>query len=192
MSRGAAALLALWLTACGGDPSSDAPPRPSTRGAFRSQIEPSPAGATQPPPTPANPEAQSPPPASDIAHPAVAPAPDQDKPEPRDYSAELLDALGSPTDCLKAQSAAEAPSQIDVGLEAHVVKIGMVTRAYVRSSQLNREELACIQRRLASLRFIGPVEGAPRIVSATLSLKLAKSEKANAEPAPSPAANPGY
>lgn len=179
MTARATALFALWLSACGGGTASDAPPTRSTRAAFRSQdSNPTPVAAPVPSPTApaANPlrlaTAQAPAPA---AEPAQEQKKDEEK--PRDYSAELLEALGTPTACLKPRSAADAPSEISVGLEAHLVEIGMVTRAYARSSQLDKDELACVQQRLSSLRFRAPVDATPRTVGATLTLHQKKPEQ---------------
>jgi hypothetical protein len=191
MNRRAAALCALWLCACGGGAPSDAVPARSTRGAFRAQDS-DPAPVAPPNPTSATPAAIPPslPPIQAPAAP-VAPPKDAKKEEekPRDYSAELLAALGTPTDCLKPRSAADAPSEISISLEAHLVEIGMVTRAYAQSSQLDKEELACVQQRLGGVRFHAPVDGTPRSVAATLTLKQKKADPKVQAPS---AAKPGY
>ena len=191
MIRRATALCALWLCACGGGTPSDAVPARSTRGAFRTQ-DGDPAPIAAPKPAATTPTAISP----SVAPAQAATAPvdppkdaEKDQEKPRDYSAELLAALGTPTDCLKPRAAADAPSEISISLEAHLVEIGMVTRAYARSSQLDNEELACVQRRLGGLRFRAPVDGTPRAVGATLTLKLKKADPKVQAPS---AAKPGY
>jgi len=191
MIRAAAALCALWLCACGGGGPSDAAPARSTRGAFRAQ-DGDPAPVAAPSPTSTTPTAISPSaaPAQAAAAPVAAPKDAKKEEEkPRDYSAELLTALGTPTDCLKPRSAADAPSEISISLEAHLVDIGMVTRAYAQSSQLDKDELACVQERLGGLRFRAPVDGAPRTVGATLTLQLKKAEPKVQAPE---VAKPGY
>jgi len=191
MIRQATALCALWLCACGGGTPSDAVPSRSTRGAFRTQ-EGDPAQVAAPNPASTTPTAISPSvaPAQAAAAPVVPPRDAKKEEEkPRDYSAELLAALGTPTDCLKPRSAADAPSEISISLEAHLVEIGMVTRAYARSSQLDKDELACVQQRLGGLRFRAPVDGTPRAVGATLTLQLKKADPKAQAPS---AAKPGY
>jgi hypothetical protein len=95
--------------------------------------------------------------------------------EERDYGAELLAAIGSPVNCLEPRTGKEAPTDIQIALQANVVESGVVTRGYARSSQLRDDELECVQARLSSLRLRGPIPGAPRTVSATLELKQGPS-----------------
>jgi hypothetical protein len=105
-----------------------------------------------------------------------APAPEQE-PE-RDLNAELQAAFGSPASCIKPRLDSEAaPSAIRVDLEAHLVQSGLVSRGYARSSQLDAEELACLEKRLGALRLRGPIEGAPRSARTHFDLELKPPEK---------------
>jgi hypothetical protein len=99
---------------------------------------------------------------------AVA-APEEE--EKRDLGKELLAAVGSPTNCLRSRTGSDAPQSISIALEAVVVESGMVTRAYARSSALDAEEAECVRKRVAALSLRGPIEEAPRTVTATLEFK---------------------
>jgi hypothetical protein len=67
------------------------------------------------------------------------------------------------------------PSQISIAVDATVVESGLVTRAYASSSQLDAEELKCIEQRLSTLRMRAPIEAAPRGIRATIELALQPS-----------------
>jgi hypothetical protein len=101
----------------------------------------------------------------------------------RDYGAELLSAIGSPVNCLKSRIGKEAPTEIQISLQANVVETGVVTRGYAHSTQLEDAELECVQARLGSLRLRAPIPGAPRTVNATLELKQPPSAKPGPEKA---------
>lgn len=105
---------------------------------------------------------------------AVAAAEEEKK---RDLGQELLAAIGSPTDCLRPRTGPDVPASISVALEAVVVESGMVTRAYARSSALAPEENECVRKRLAGVSLRGPIEEAPRSVTATLEFKQKSAEK---------------
>jgi hypothetical protein len=160
------------LLACGSKSDSTAPASPvRMRGAYPDNA----AQPNQPAPAPTAPAvAQAP-------QPVQAPEPQPDKPaeapEKRDYSAELLSAVGSPVDCLKPRDSADAPPEIRIDLEAHVLDTGSISRGYARSSQLERQELDCVRTRLEGAHLRGPIEEAPRTVSSTLSIKLKNAAK---------------
>lgn len=108
---------------------------------------------------------------------AQEPKPEAPEPEKRDFGKELLSAVGTPTQCLHPRVGPDAPASIQIELEAHLIDTGMVTRAYARSSVLDSEELECVRKRVAALRLRGPIEEAPRSVSATLEFKLKTAAK---------------
>jgi hypothetical protein len=172
--RFASALL-LWavssLACTGGEPAS-APEPP--RGVARSTAPPEPPAPPASAPAASDAPFQWPnePPASAPAQPAEPPAKAQ-----RDYAAELLAALGDPTSCLKPRTGRDAPTEIIVELEAHVVGAGSVSRSYVRSTQLDADETECVRKRTSSLRLRTPIDDAPRTVRATLRLAMKSAAK---------------
>jgi len=131
---------------------------------------------------PAQPLAPAPEPLQPSAQPSAQPtaAPEQpaaEKPK-RDYSAELLSAMGSPTDCLAPREAADnVPSEISVELEGFFLETGSMSRGYARSPQLDASELDCMRRRLEAVHLQPPIEGAPRAITTSLKLTLKISEK---------------
>lgn len=162
---------ALCLIACGGNeaPAQDtSQPRP--RGVFHGETAKPQAEAPSDTPT-AQPQAQPvfPEPQAEPAKPKPEAEPEQ-KPEERDLNAELLAAVGSPVDCLKPRTGDTAPTSLRVQIDATVVETGLVTRAYAHSSQLDPEELQCMTKRVSALRLAGPIDQAPRSLSATLEL----------------------
>jgi hypothetical protein len=160
--------------------------RPASRGSSRPRGSYPAAGAALARPVNATPTAEGtappPPPAAPAApadtEPEQAPeqAPAEEAPQ-RDYAAELLGALGTPSDCLKPRNAADAPPEIAVDLEAHVLDTGQTTRGYARSPALDPDELSCVQRRLEAVRLQAPVQDAPRTITATLRLQLKTAAK---------------
>lgn len=186
--------VALCCAIACGDDQEQAPVGRSTRGVFPTQQAQPAQAAPIAAPTAAQPRPVEAPPVIAPAKPVEEQAPEE-KPK-RDYSAELLAAVGTPAACLKARSSADAPAEISVSLETHVVDTGAVTRGYASSSRLDDEELLCIRKLLSGLRFQAPVDEAPRTVTATLRLQLKAPDKAdNAAPqAPTtpPTMAPGY
>jgi hypothetical protein len=165
-----------WLLlGCGSDASEQPAVLGRPRGVVPSRI------ARQPEPT-ASPEQPASP------QPATEPWPEQEpeapakpekpvEPEKRDYGAELLAALGSPTDCLKPRQGPDSPPEIKVELEAYLLETGTMSRGYARSSELDPDELKCIRSKLESRSLKGPIEQAPRAVHASLSFKVKTPEK---------------
>lgn len=98
------------------------------------------------------------------------------EPEPRDYGAELLQAMGSPIACLAPRKGSAAPTQLRIDLDAYVMPSGGVGRAYARSAELDATELDCLRRRVEALRLETPIEGAPREVHASIQLALKAAE----------------
>jgi hypothetical protein len=118
--------------------------------------------------------------------PTAAPEEEKKKDDapPRDYSAELLAALGAPVECLHERSGPDAPSELRMDVQVYLLESGFVSRAYVRSPQLDEPELQCLTKRASALRLTAPVEAAPRAVNATLTMTMQRVEK----PAPEKAA----
>jgi hypothetical protein len=132
-----------------------------------------PALASPPAVTPPAPERLPGPPVARPPRPEPTAAPAataDDEPPPRDYAAELLQALGSPIDCLRPRKGEAAPPALRIDVEAHVMPSGGVGRALARCPDLDAGELACIRRRAEGLRLQAPIEGAPRQVDATIHL----------------------
>jgi hypothetical protein len=157
----------LWALACGGGEEKPTPPTPPpVRGLPRVVSTDRPPPKQEPAPEPFRwlDEAK----AAKIDTPTEA-APDAGK---RDYGAELRAALGDPSGCLAARTGPDAPREIGIEFEAHVMAAGNVSRGYVRSPQLVAEELECLRKRIEPLRLRPPIDDAPRTVRATLKLVL--------------------
>jgi len=106
------------------------------------------------------------------AAPAAQDKPTEDKP-PRDFSAELLQLLGSPAGCLNARTSDNAPASIDISVSTSVMPSGSVAQAEVHGAGLETSELQCLRARLESLHFGQPIENAPFSVRGTLHLTRA-------------------
>lgn len=173
--RSAWALLfvhALIASACapGNDP--DAPPhRP--RGVRHG---PPVAASERPPAPPPPPEETSVPPPPRPEPPAAPAAVPAEPPKARDYSAELLQALGNPLDCLAPRKGTAAPPKLQIDFDAYVMPSGGVGRAYARATDLDASELDCLRRRVEALRLTPPIEDAPRAVHASVQLTLKPAE----------------
>jgi hypothetical protein len=98
--------------------------------------------------------------------------------EERDLGAELRQGLGDPSSCLHPRPSADAPKRLTIAVEAHVVGAGNVSRAYVSSPQLDAAESECLRKRVGSLRFRTPIDGAPRVVRATVEFEVKTVDKA--------------
>lgn len=177
MRRLGTPLAVVLFFGCASDKQTDAP-NDAPRGQRRMGDEQQPAAAPAAAPAPAEPQTVV---ATQTAKPVEQAKPPEK--EKRDYSAELRAALGSPVHCLKPRSGSDVPKEIVIDVDATVVELGLVTRAYVRSSQLDDTEIECVQRQLATLRLRAPIEGAPRNVPATIKLELQPAQN----PAPAPA-----
>jgi hypothetical protein len=86
---------------------------------------------------------------------------------PRDLGSELRAALGTPTDCLDVETAANLGGSLRVTVRAWVSVTGRVTRAEA-SGSAPESVRSCIADRAEALSLTAPVEGAPRAVSAEL------------------------
>lgn len=173
--RWAAALAVLLAAAgCGDDEEPRAPGRGMTRGA-----EPAPGAAAPATPTagrddplgaPTDPRAgrvrldQAPDPAAAEAQPgdgeATAPGPD--------LSAELRRRVGDPSSCLRGLD--DLPDEVTLRVSATVSTSGVITRSTV-SGPVPSEARDCVTGRLSSARLTGPVEGAPRTVTTSVTVR---------------------
>jgi hypothetical protein len=145
--------------------------------------------------TPREESARSAPPEVPAAQPEAVEA----KPA-RDFSAELVQMMGSPTDCLQARTSADAPNHLDIALATRVMPSGAVAHSEVSAAGLEASELACLRGRVEALHFAGPIENAPFAVHGSVHLTRAATpaptvpsadEHANGDGTPSePAAAP--
>ena len=103
--------------------------------------------------------------------------PSEESPVVRDLSAELRTAFGQPSGC---GSLGERNGELRIGLSVMVTETGVVTRGRV-SGPVPAETLACLNRRLEHVRLRGPIEGAPRSVSAELVLVGEGASEAHVE-----------
>lgn len=110
--------------------------------------------------------------------PVLAEKPAEPEKEKRDLSRDLRAAVGTPTACLRPRTGADVPPKVVVDVEAHLVETGLVTRAYVRSSQLEEAELECLQKRVAAVRLAPPIEESPRAVTTSIEFKFAAPPEA--------------
>jgi hypothetical protein len=182
LRRGATSVLALtWLLSCASDKLTDAPSTAPRGQRHRAQTE---EGAAVAPAAEALAEQPVEQPA--VEKPAEAAPAEKKKEEERDYSGELRAAIGSPVDCLKPRAAGpDVPTQLSIVVDATVMETGLVTRSYASSSQLDAEELKCVEQRLATLRLRAPIEAAPRSIRATIELTLQPPPQKPADAGPS-------
>lgn len=120
------------------------------------------------------PSQYQPPPEDEAEEEAVAggeaESPGQEPREPeRDLSSELRDLVGNPASCLRDLD----PSVTDVTLtvRASTSVTGIVTRSSVSGAGLGEDARECLRRRVEGKRFRSPVPGAPRDVTAELTLR---------------------
>ena len=86
-------------------------------------------------------------------------------PTPRNFEGELRSLVGDPTSC----GDLGGREVVAIQLRATVTDNGVITRAGV--SGVPAETAACLRQRLEAARFAGPVERAPRTITATLELR---------------------
>lgn len=100
---------------------------------------------------------------------------------PPDYGNALRTAFGTPTDCISAQSRERLRGDLTVSVSARVTPSGRVTSANVSGSGLSPEDLACMTRRAEALQLAGPIEGAPRTVSTSITYAIASTPSTGTE-----------
>jgi hypothetical protein len=99
---------------------------------------------------------------------------EEKKPE-RDLGAELRTAVGDLASCVKPRTAAAgtpAGTTLSIALEAVVTETGLVTRSGARGTGHEPDELDCARKRLGAVRLVGPIEAAPRTITASVTLTL--------------------
>jgi hypothetical protein len=126
------------------------------------------------------------PPAMPSAEPALPSAAPEEKP-PRDFNAELLQMMGSPSGCLNARTLETASANIDISLSTSVMPSGSVAQSEVQGGGLEAGEKQCLRSRLETLHFGPPIENAPFTVRGTLHLTRATAITPTQPTKPAPA-----
>jgi hypothetical protein len=168
-------LAAVGAVACA--PCASSEPRP--RG-VQDAGPPPPAVDLRPAPQPRLPPAPLPAPPP-LSVPGPAEEADEPEQERRDLSAELRDALFGLQACF-ANAGREVPTTLSVLVTAHVTGTGVVSRASVSASGAPDAARRCVEARARAVRFRAPVPGAPRPVSATVTVHRAPPPPPPEEP----------
>ena len=90
----------------------------------------------------------------------------------RDLSADLQRAFGAPTGCLSEATRDGLEGELAVQVSVRVTPTGRVVSADVTSGALPEPDRACMERHALGVRIAGPVEDAPRAVSATIRYRV--------------------
>jgi hypothetical protein len=113
------------------------------------------------------------------AKPTATPDADASAAQPeRDLSAELAALLNPHGTCLDLAAAAKAGGTLHLSASAMVLPGGSISRATVSSPGQPGPALACIENRLRGARLAPPIPGAPRSVSASITLEVAMAPAA--------------
>jgi len=109
-------------------------------------------------------------PATDEAPSAPLAAPPAEAPEvaARDYSTELSAAFGSPASCFDFARISTFGESLRVNVSVTVMPSGRVNRASASGSGFTPEEVACLEERAMNTNLRGPIDGAPRTISARI------------------------
>lgn len=99
----------------------------------------------------------------------------------RDLSAELRAALGDPNRCIPA-GARDLPSSATFSVTAYVSVTGLVTRASASAPGFPPEVGRCLTNAAEHAHLRGPIEGAPRAVQTTLTIRAAAPSMTTATP----------
>lgn len=154
------------------------PPRGSVRGGGVGRA------ATPPPSTPAPPAATGRtraradddwrsvgrPAASDEAPTTAETTPPAEAAAPaaRDYAGELTAAFGSPTSCFDYARISTFGESLRVNVSVTVMPSGRVNRASASGTGFTPEEVACLEEHAMNVSLRGPIDGAPRTISARI------------------------
>jgi hypothetical protein len=158
----------LVVTGCGPCAPTKEPPargiaRPDAGGPRSASAQ----GAPTPPPprSPAPPalRMKTPPP------PLTDESAEEDEPEARNLSAELRRALGGLAGCV-AGAAGKVPEVTQVNVTVTVTDTGVVSRASVQAPGWPDEPRRCAERLARQVRLAGPIAGAPRSVTASVTV----------------------
>ncbi|HET8939146.1 MAG TPA: hypothetical protein VFN67_37130 [Polyangiales bacterium] len=145
-------------------------PRPTPTAILRpvgSSPEPMGMGSRNTDPTASSMHFEAPPPLKPeqaAAQPAEGPA------KVRDYSAELSALLKQGALSCLAGWDSNGKTSIDLQVTAQVMGSGTISRAEVRAAGVTPTIVACVQKQAGALQLQGPIEAAPRSVSASLTL----------------------
>lgn len=104
----------------------------------------------------------------------AAAAPEAEKREERDLSAELKAILGQPTSCLDLDKVATGGGNVTVRVIASVMPSGSINRASASAAGQDGAALRCIEQRVLSGSLKGPIEGAPLAVTAESVIEAVK------------------
>lgn len=110
------------------------------------------------------------PPGGDTGAPAAEAAPPE--PPPRDLSGELASAFGQPLSCLDAAAVASGGGRLTVTITAYLMPSGRITRASASAPGQPSEAITCLEKRASALSLRGPIDDAPRQVSAALPVEV--------------------
>lgn len=100
-----------------------------------------------------------------------APA-DEARERERELSADLQRAFGSPAGCLSEATRDALEGELTVQVSVRVTPAGRVVSADVGGGALSEADRACMQRHALGIRLAGPIEAAPRAVSATIRYRV--------------------
>jgi hypothetical protein len=98
----------------------------------------------------------------------VAPPVEAPEVAARDYSTELSAAFGSPASCFDFARISTFGESLRVNVSVTVMPSGRVNRATASGSGFTPEEVACLEERAMNTSIRGPVDGAPRTISARI------------------------
>jgi len=88
----------------------------------------------------------------------------------RDYSAELSGLLKQGAVSCLAGWDAQGKTSINLQVTAQVMGSGTISRAEVQAAGVTPTIVACVQKQARAVQLQGPIEAAPRSVSATVTL----------------------
>jgi hypothetical protein len=193
--------LALSVLALACEP--DAPPRLTNRGSGRG-IQPHAEldGPAVQPPAPGVPSGRAPrsprvsndrsrpgQPGEAPAEEAEEQAPAQDEGER--LSADLARAFGTPTSCISRETRQRVTGTLTIHVQVTASITGVVTRANVWGSQLSDEDRECMTEHAEGIRLRGPINGAPRSITAQVDYTVASTPDEEVDLTPRPAPIPG-
>lgn len=104
--------------------------------------------------------------ASDTAGPAADAAPE------RDLARELAILVGQPLSCMDLAAVVAGGGRVDISVSAQVVPSGRITRAEASAKGQPERALRCVEQLATSRSLRGPVPGAPRQVTTTVSMQV--------------------
>ncbi len=94
----------------------------------------------------------------------------------RDLGAELAAAVGSPASCIDLATARSLHGTLSIHVTATVTPAGGVTRGTASGAGLPASAIECLRARVLAAHLGGPIEGAPRTLSTTLSFEVSATD----------------